>query len=272
MKKKILTALVLSAMMAATFASCGDVKKDEKDSSNKDSVAANNDDNVTADEDTTAEEVKPEEPTPEEDSSAPEEKTDSEPETQPDTEPDMTLHEFWISEIEEHTFENGSSFRDLADSGFANVYEEGKAYAVVRSDGAAGSIYYKVYNSTDGGKNWLECETYREANGDNTHIALDDGGMLLFSYHTARNEVYPAASYLYFDGIGIKAVELEDVLAETTLDDGRILKDVENAFYDITYSGGYKVSVKIADSETGEDIYDGSFDFTAAVENAMSAQ
>ena len=276
MKKKILTALILSAMMAATFASCGDVKNDDSKADTKNSTAAADSD-VTGEEDTTAEEDKDEEPTAEEDSSAADETTDSEPETPADDTTDTkqaSLHDSYVSKIAAYTFDNGYSFSELNSMGFANAYDEDKAYAIVSMEGgaAAGSVYYNVLNSTDGGENWLPCENYREANGSNIHIALDDGAILLISSNSAASASYPLVSYLYFDGIGVKAVELTDVLAQLALTDGTLLKDAENLDLSATYSGGYTVALTFTDLNTYETAYEGEFDFTDAIQTALNAQ
>ena len=275
MKKKIITALILSAMMTASLASCGDVKDKDSSKADTNSTAASTDNDVTGEEDTTSEEDKDTEPTPEEDSSKADDDSSKSDDSAPeDTEPEMSLHEFQLSSIAAYTFDGNYSFTDLNGKGLANVYEEGKAYAIVPLEGgaAAGSVYYGVYNSTDGGENWLPCENYREANGNNTHIALDDGAILLISSGSARQESYPVVSYLYFDGIGIKAVELTDVLADLKLADGTLLKDVEYYDYTTAYNKGYDIHLTITDTNSGEDIYDGQFDFTEAIQTALSAQ
>ncbi|ADU23249.1 MULTISPECIES: hypothetical protein [Ruminococcus] len=270
MRNKILTTLILSALLTASLASCGDTKEKKDDSSK--AAAVITDDETTSDEEVTADEDTTDVPTADEDSSAaPAETTDSKAETTSSA-ADTKSHEEWLSQIEAHTFDNGSSFLELNAMGLGNVYQEGKAFAVVPSDAAAGSRYYKVYNSTDGGKNWLDCEDYREVNGDNTHIALDDGGLLLFSNHSARSEAYPIVSYLCFDGIGIKAYELNEVLAQTVLDDERLLKDVENIDYTVSYTGGYSVQLTLTDPATGAVVCDREFDFAPSIESALSAQ
>ncbi|SEK84478.1 hypothetical protein [Ruminococcus albus] len=275
MKKKILTALILSAMMTASLASCGDVK-DNDSKADTSSTAASTDTDVTGEEYTTAEEDKDAEPTAEEDSSkADDDSSKSDDSSAPDdTEPEMTLHEFNLASIAAYTFDGGYTFTELNDMGLANVYEEGKAYAIVPLEGgaAAGSVYYGVFNSTDGGENWLPCENYREPNGRNTHIALDDGAILLLCSGSARQESYPVVSYLYFDGIGVKAVELTDVLADLKMSDGTLLKDVESYSYTAAYNKGYDIHLTITDNYSGEDLYDGQFDFTEAIQTALSAQ
>ncbi|WP_024858620.1 hypothetical protein [Ruminococcus albus] len=274
MKKKILTALILSAMMTASFASCGNTKDNDSSKADTNSTASA-DSVVTDEEDTTAEEEKEEEPTAEEDSSAADDDSSKSDDSAPeDTEPEISQHESDIASIAAYTFESGNTFSDLNKMGLANAYENGKAYAIVPLEGgaAAGSVYYGVFNSTDGGANWLPCENYREANGTNTHIALDDGAILLISTGSARQETYPVVSYLYFDGIGIKAVELTDVLAKLELTDGTLLKDAENYGVEAAYSKGYKVDLTVTDYNSYETVYEGQFDFADAIETALNAQ
>jgi hypothetical protein len=277
MKKKILTALILSAMMTASLASCGDVK-DNDSKSDASSAAASTDTDVTGEEDTTAEEDKDVEPTAEEDSSKADDdssKSDDSAPEETEEKKQATLHDTYVSKIAAYTFDNGHSFSELNSMGFANAYDEGKAYAIVSMEGgaAAGSVYYNVLNSTDGGENWLPCETYREANGNNYHIALDDGAVLLLSTGSARQETYPVVSYLYFDGIGIKAVELTDVLADLKLADDTLLKDAENLELSMVgYGGGYTVELTFTDPNTYETAYEGEFDFTEAIQTALNAQ
>ena len=276
MNRKMTAALLAALIMTASLASCGNVGGSDDTSSAAETTAA---EEIAAPEETTPEEevYEPEETTTEEeepaesepDDSSAAEKDDSEPEVK---EPVISEHEVWISQIADHTFEDGHTFKELCDLGMANVYQEGKAYAIVSMEGGAGagSVYYKVYNSTDNGQSWLECENYREANGGNSHFALDDGGIMLFSNHSARAVNYPIVTYLYFDGIGIKAFDLEEVLAQTALSDGTLLKDVEDINYEAEYLGGYKFHLLLTDPFTYEDVFDDDIDLSSAVDNTLS--
>ena len=281
MNRKTITILLTAALMSAALASCGqtsDGNDNESTSKASAEVTSASDETVTPEETTAEEETEvPEETTPEEEEqpveSEPDDSSEAEEEEDPEkTEPTETQHDHWVSQIAEHTFENGQTFKELYSAGMANVYQEGKAYAVVPMEGgaAAGSVYYKVYNSTDGGENWLECENYREDNGGNSHYALEDGGIMLFSNHTARAEKYPVVYYLYFDGIGIKSVELKDVLAEIELSDGTLLKDVEDIYYESEYIGDYKFELTLKDTITWEDVYNDTLDLSDSVESNMN--
>ena len=72
--------------------------------------------------------------------------------------------------------------------------------------------------------------------------------------------------------LGIKAVELTDVLAKLELTDGTLLKDAENYGIEAAYSKGYKVDLTVTDYNSYETVYEGQFDFTDAIETALNAQ
>ena len=125
MKKKILTSLILSAMITASFASCGKVKDNDSSKADTNSTASA-DSVVTDEEDTTAEEEKEEEPTAEEDSSAADDDSSKSDDSAPeDTEPEISQHESDFASIAAYSFESGNTFSDLNKMGLANAYENG---------------------------------------------------------------------------------------------------------------------------------------------------
>lgn len=251
--KKTVTMLLLAAMMTAACASCGQV--DEPSVGNgriEDSSAAEDESAVTeeAEEDSEEPEVttEPEEPEPEEETV-----TTAEIVIPDRTEPNMSYHDWLMQSMELDAELDGYSVRELMQSmGLANVYDEGKAYALVPDSGGAGHAYYKVYHTEDYGESWTEGEFYDEINGDNRHFALEDGGIMLFSMKTARAETYPIVTYLYYDGGEIRSVELREFLSQNLLSDGRMLSEVSGVDYEITYRYEDIFDIIVTDSESGE--------------------
>lgn len=252
--KKIMTLMIMAALMTAALTSCGQVAEPETGSVGFSETAAAEDE-TTPPEESIAETEPPVETSAPEEESQPEETTTSAAVTTepPSTEPTISYHEWLLQSISFDSYFGDQEFHDLAyNMGLANAYDEGKAYAIVPESGGAGHVYYNVYYTDDYGSSWAEGEFYDELNGENKHFALEDGGIMLFSLHSARAETYPIVSYLYFDGMGIRAVELKEYLSQTVLSDGRLLSEADNIEYEITYRYDYVFNITITDSESGE--------------------
>lgn len=269
--KKLITMWILAAVMTAAFTSCGKIEEPG---------AANID---PAEDSRTAETEAPEESEPDtdepEESSAPEESQPEETTTTkqeieiPDrTEPTISEHDWFIQMIDkDYVFDDEYSFGELYEKGLANAYGESKAYAAVPQSGGAGHMYYNVYSTEDGGKSWSEAGVYDEINGNNKHFALEDGGIMLFSLNSPREETYPVVIYLYFDGEGIKSAELKEYLAQTVLGDGRLLSEADNIDYEVTYRYEYVFDIIIIDNDSGEVLCDKEFDLQYAKAYALES-
>ena len=282
MKTKISVMLILAAMLTGGLTSCGQTGDNNSNGGTTTKAAV---ENKTEDDTPTAEEVT--ETVSETESQPDEEAVSSEAESQPDeseaeddtndeTEPAVSVHDQRISEMEDYRFENGSTFSELCGKGMANVYEEGKGYAIVPLEGgaAAGSVYYSLLNSTDGGKNWVPCQNYQEMSGMNTYFALDDGGLMRFSKPNAMDLKFPMVSYLCFDGISIKSADLVFDFSSLEIEGGLSLEEASEMDYDLSievdYIGGYKFNITVTDEYTYETVFDDDIDLTDAVTNALA--
>ncbi len=138
--------------------------------------------------------------------------------------------------------------------GLSNITPEGLAYCLVYSDAGAGHAYYDSYFSRDKGKTWTKGTFYDEINGDNTHIAMQDGSIVLFSNHSPRGETYPSAFRLYPEGQGIKSEGLGDIFAGAKLGDGRAVDSGIDVNYEVTYLGKERFLFHFTDAQTKEDL------------------
>ena len=138
--------------------------------------------------------------------------------------------------------------------GLSNVTPDGLAYCLVYSDAGAGHRYYDSYFSHDKGKTWTKGTFYDEINGDNTHIAMQDGSIVLFSNHSPRGETYPSAFRLYPEGKGIKSEGLGDIFAGAKLGDGRAVDSGIDVNYEVTYLGKERFLFHFTDAQTKEDL------------------
>ncbi|MBR0125704.1 MAG: exo-alpha-sialidase [Treponema sp.] len=138
--------------------------------------------------------------------------------------------------------------------GLSNVTPDGLAYCLVYSDAGAGHRYYDSYFSRDKGKTWTKGTFYDEINGDNTHIAMQDGSIVLFSNHSPRGETYPSAFRLYPEGKGIKSEGLGDIFAGAKLGDGRAVDSGIDVNYEVTYLGKERFLFHFTDAQTKEDL------------------
>jgi|GEM_PF-1952927 len=139
-------------------------------------------------------------------------------------------------------------------NGLSNVTPEGLAYCLIYSDAGAGHRYYDSYFSRDKGKTWTKGTFYDEINGDNTHIAMQDGSIVLFSNHSPRGETYPSAFRLYPEGQGIKSEGLGDIFAGAKLKDGRAVDSGIDVNYEVTYLGKERFLFHFTDAQTKEDL------------------
>ncbi|MBQ8967381.1 hypothetical protein [Ruminococcus sp.] len=272
--KKLIAMLTLSALICAAFTACGQV---EDSSSEPDTTTTA----AVQDTEAPAETAEPEEPTPEEevtvteapaDDSEPEE-TETETTTVTEAEPEISVHEQNLASIViTSKFEEGFTFSGLLDMGLANANGPGLGYVMIPSFGGAGHMYFKVYSTNDGGVTWNYDENfgfYDELNGNSKHIALDDGGIMSFNIAGAYAERYPMVSILYFDGTRIQCTPLADVLADTELADGTLLKDAGEIDFDVTYLGGYKFYITYYNFESGAVIGEKEYDLSDAVFTAL---
>ena len=281
--KKLTAMLLITAMICASLSACGQVDdpaaKGENDTDAETtsvesevttgettdavSEAAKNDEQPTEDEEKAVTEAPADE-------SKPEETVTETTTSQPADEPDITLQEQYIDTIDmEYKFEEGYSFGELVHMGLANANGYGLGYVLIPSDGGAGHSYYKVYSTNDGGASWTECEFYDELNGRVQHIPLDDGGIMTFGVIGAYAERYPMVSILYFDGSRIMATPLADVLGDTVLNDGTLLKDAGEVSYEIAYLGGHSFDITYYDFDTDEMLGEVQYDLSDAVFNAL---
>lgn len=265
--KKMITMLTLVAMLTASMTSCGVINETigGSESSRAQVAAGDNEQPLPEDSDVEKDEPadteQPEEFVPEDDSVEPEESVSD----ADISEPAVSGHEQLVETIDpDYVFEQGYSFSELYEMGLANATGEGTGYALVMSDGGAGHIYYNVYSTNDGGASWSEHEFYDELSGRNSHFALDDGGIMVFSTASPRDEGYPIVTYLSFDGEGIQSVEIAEYLAQTVLDDDRLITDADDIEYYITYLYGYVFNIVITD-ENGQQLLDRDFDMQTAL-------
>lgn len=138
--------------------------------------------------------------------------------------------------------------------GLANTAADGRKYAMVPSDGGAGHRYYQTYFSSDNGAAWTEGDYYDEASGDNTHVALDNGDILLFSNHTARGETHPAVFRLTPSGNAIASTQLPDIFEGVYLPDGRLIDQNVDVDCTVNYLGGSLFEIGFTDHISGEDL------------------
>ena len=274
--KKIITVSILAAMLAAALTSCGQVDEPGTAYSGSSEAAAAAESDISDETDDESEEHS--ETTAPEDESEPEEITEtttvtSEPERpEPQVEGSIGKHEWLLQTISFDSYFGDYRFHQLANMGLANAYNEGMAYVIVPDSGGAGHAYYHVYYTVDGGESWSEGEFYDEINGDNEHFALEDGGIMLFSLHSARAESYPIVTYLYFEDGAIKSLELKEILAQTVLSDGRLLFETEGLDYEINYRYDHVFAITITDGESGEVLRDDEFNFGHAIEYQLNDQ
>lgn len=138
--------------------------------------------------------------------------------------------------------------------GLANTAADGRKYCIVPSDGGAGHRYYLTYFSSDNGATWAEGDTYDEINGDNTHVALDNGDILLFSNHTARGETHPTVFRLTPSGNAIASTQLADIFEGVYLPDGRLIDQNVDVDCTVNYLGGSLFEIGFTDHISGEDL------------------
>lgn len=260
--KKTVTILMLAAMLTAALTSCGELDSPasyKEDHGNK---------TVSEEQEISSPEDYDEEMQESEDTDIPDEKpqedesvtTEPQPDEEDSSETDLSEHDSMLQTIDsDYIFEQGFSFAELYDLGLANVIDDGIGFAIAPADGGAGHKYYQVYSTNDGGASWTENGFYDELSGRVSHFSLDDGNIMSFTLESARSEKYPIVTYIYFDGSGVQSVELAEYLAQTLLDDGRLITDADGLIYSITYQYGYLFNIVISD-ENGAQLLDQDFD------------
>ncbi len=147
--------------------------------------------------------------------------------------------------------EGSFSFPELFYHGLANITPEDKAYCLIQKDGAAGHSYYELYVRSDDGETWSDCGVYDEASGEKFRFSLEDGRILVFSYHTAYCEAYPAVFVYELNGDKLVRTDCQDIFADIKLDDGSSLKSDGNYDFSAEYNAGYSFSFTITDKDTG---------------------
>ncbi|NLT08131.1 MAG: hypothetical protein GXY08_01320 [Ruminococcus sp.] len=147
--------------------------------------------------------------------------------------------------------EGSFSFPELFYHGFANITPEDKAYCLIQKDGAAGHSYYELYVRSDDGETWNDCGVYDEASGEKYRFSLEDGRILVFSYHTAYCEAYPTTFVYELNGDKLVRTDCKDIFADIKLDDGSSLKNDGNYDFKAEYNAGYSFSFTITDKDTG---------------------
>ena len=146
------------------------------------------------------------------------------------------------------------TYESLYDIGLANTLDS-VSYALVPEDGAAGSLYYQVYYTENGG--WVKGDMIQLPSGDNTYFALDDGRILLFSAGGAASSDFPFVEMLTLVGNKIGAAELNDYWSGLTAYDGTPLSNYPGCSFWCTYDGGYSFTFNFSDGY-GTAIYSGS--------------
>lgn len=138
------------------------------------------------------------------------------------------------------------TFAGLNADGLANT-ANGKWYAIIPSDGAAGHMYYQTYYSTNG-VDWTQGGMYDETNGNNYHYALPDGRILLFNTEGPIASNVPIVSAISLgDDNAVKSTPVTDFFNNQYLDDGSQLSATEGLTFYVTYNGGYNFTFSFTD-------------------------
>ena len=138
------------------------------------------------------------------------------------------------------------TFDGLYADGLANT-ANGKWYAIIPSDGAAGHMYYQTYYSTNG-TDWTQGGMYDETNGNNYHYALPDGRILLFNTEGPVASNVPIVSAISIgDDNAVKGTPVNDFFANQYLNDGSLLDATEGLTFYVTYNGGYNFTFSFTD-------------------------
>lgn len=234
MNKKMLFILSLAAAMS--LSACGEVGGtitiEDISSASAEDQTPENDTSYDDDED-----AAPSEPEPEQEDSGEQQEDNSAPDTAAD-EP------FVFS-----TPNGDFTYEQLYDLGLAN-FADGEYFALIPEGGGAGHAYYSVYTSADG-REWKQGEPYSELNGKNTHIALDDGRIMLFSYMTAACEPYPVAYVLTLTDGGAAVEEKPHYFDALTFEDGSPLDAYGEVTFGVIYNGGYSFRFSFSGAEGG---------------------
>ena len=263
MKKKILFVLALSAVMS--LASCGAADDGSADSKSAAAVTVTEggEESAPAEETTTPTETETAET---EVSSAAEESSAAETASAAESAAESSADSSASPTGVISTANGDITYDELVINGLANQTKDGVYYALVNDGGgAAGSTYYTVYTSEDG-NTWEKSEHYyQEPNGDNTHLPLNDGRMLVFTYDSAYNEPYPYAWILTLNGDAISVEEKQDFFSNVKYDDETPITEGGHMEYYVTYDGGYRITVTMT-SENGNTLYK-QFDLDPATLN-----
>ena len=133
--------------------------------------------------------------------------------------------------------------------GLANVTADGEAYALVYDSAAAGSSYYTVFFSDDNGVSWMtKGKNFRETNGSNRFIALDNGDILMFRYCTPAEEAFPELYRITYSNGEVQDEKLDDILDGAVLSDGSKIGSPYYK-YEVTYFGGTRFKVDFYDHD-----------------------
>ncbi|MBQ1432616.1 MAG: exo-alpha-sialidase [Ruminococcus sp.] len=261
--KKIILAMAITAVFAGAMAGCGQVGQNspavtitEKTSAEQEESKAEETTAPETDTETTAETSAPEE------SKAEETTADS---SKADKTTTTTTTAATTQPAENAVSDTVVDYQVQHAKGLANTASDGRMYCLVPSDGGAGHRYYYTYFSSDSGATWTEGDTYDEINGDNTHIAMDNGDILLFTNHTPRGETYPRVYRLTPSGNAVSSVQLADIFEGVYLPDGRAINSEIDVNCTVTYLGGTQFSISFNDNNSGDYIGDVEIDISSAL-------
>ena len=141
------------------------------------------------------------------------------------------------------------TFGDLLDQGFANVTGDGQAYCLVKGGGSAGSVFFKVYFTQNGGGSWEDGGNVTIFSGKLQTFRLEDGRILMFDKVTAALPSNPYAYILTFNEKSVTLETDERYFDGLALNDGTKLAHDSNVEVKGEYLGGYVLHLTV----TGED-------------------
>lgn len=254
MKRMILFTALLSACI---LASCGDADASSNTAPDVTGAA------TTTTPSSIAESSAAEESSPESEADASEQESTEQPETSGDenSTEDDPYTKLLASVDRDHLFvdENDSdesvTFGELLDMGRANVTAEGCGYCLLLDSGAAGSLYYKVMYTEDGGESFKDGGFVSIYNGGLQFFRIEDGRLLVFDKASAIDGD-TAAIVMTFENNEVKTEINQQYFYGLDLNDGTALAPHSYVLVKGTYLGDYKMHLTVIEDGSSNVLLD----------------
>lgn len=176
------------------------------------------------------------------------------PESEQDDSSEPDGYELLLASVDkDYSFMQASgdkiTFSELLEQGYANVTADGQAYCLVKSGGGAGSVFFKVYYTENGGGSWEDGGMVSIFNGSLQLFPLEDGRIIAFDKVIAAETSNPYVYLFRHENKGVVMETDERYFDGLVLDDGTKLAPGSHVDVQGKYLGNYKIHLTV----TGED-------------------